>query len=313
MRRRRSQVATAFARRSMLALMLLLTTGVGSFSGSVSPALAQGATFECPDPVPAASSPAAAETAATPAPAEVAFPEGGGDLTVFAAASLTDAFEQMATDLEAANDGLAITYNFAGSQALATQLGEGAEADVFASANNAQMQVVIDNGNVTAEPVTFVRNRLVIVTPADNPAEIDSPDDLGSPDLLLVLAQAEVPVGRYSREAICLMGQDSATYGDDFVGRVAANVVSEEEDVRDVLAKVQLGEADAGIVYVSDANVAGDEVQRIEIPDEVNVLATYPIAAVAGGDEALADAFIAYVLGPEGQAILGEFGFEPVA
>jgi molybdate transport system substrate-binding protein len=94
---------------------------------------------------------------------------------------------------------------------------------------------------------------------------------------------------------------------------VAANVVSEEEDVRDVLAKVQLGEADAGIVYFSDASVAGDEVQRIEIPDEVNILATYPIAAVAGGDEALADAFIAYVLSPEGQAILGEFGFEPVA
>jgi molybdate transport system substrate-binding protein len=305
-------VATAFARRSMLALLLLLTTGVGSFSGSVGPALAQGATFECPDPVPAAASPAAAATAAIPAPAEVTFPEDGGDLTVFAAASLTDAFEQMATDLEIANDGLTITYNFAGSQALATQLGEGAEADVFASANNVQMQVAIDNGNVTAEPVTFVRNRLVIVTPVDNPAGIDSPDDLGKSDLLLVLAQTEVPVGRYAREAVCLMGQHTATYGDDFVGRVATNVVSEEEDVRDVLAKVQLGEADAGIVYVSDAKVAGDEVQRIAIPDEVNILATYPIAAVAGGDEALADAFIAYVLGPEGQAILAEFGFEPV-
>jgi molybdate transport system substrate-binding protein len=232
---------------------------------------------------------------------------------VFAAASLTDAFEQVAIDLEAANEGLTITYNFGGSQALVTQLSEGAEADVFASANNAQMQAAIDNGAIAGDPATFVRNRLVIVTPANNPAGVDSADDLGAPGLLLVLAQPEVPVGRYARDSVCRMGQDTATYGDDFVGRVAANVVSEEEDVRDVLAKVQLGEADAGIVYVSDAGVAGDEVKRIEIPDDVNILASYPIAAVAGGDEASADAFIAYVLGPEGQATLTEFGFEPVA
>ena len=162
----------------------------------------------------------------------------------------------METDLEAAHPGLTITYNFAGSQALVTQLQEGAKADVFASANNAQMKAAIDNGSISGEPEPFVRNRLAVVVPADNPAGIDSPADLGQDGLKLVLAQAEVPVGKYARESLCKMGQDSATYGDDFVNSVAANIVSEEEDVRDVLAKVELGEADAGIVYVSDANAA---------------------------------------------------------
>jgi len=120
-------------------------------------------------------------------------------------------------------------------------------------------------------------------------------------------------VGRYARESVCLMGQDAPTYGEDFVAHVASNVVSEEEDVRDVLAKVALGEADAGIVYVSDAAAAGDEVQRIEIPDADNIVASYPIAAVTGGDAALAEAFIAYLLSADGQATLADFGFEPVS
>ena len=119
-------------------------------------------------------------------------------------------------------------------------------------------------------------------------------------------------MGRYARESVCLMSQDTASYGEDFLARVAGNVVSEEEDVRDVLAKVALGEADAGIVYVSDAAAAGDEVQLIEIPEAVNIVATYPIAAVAGGDAALAEAFIAYLLSADGQATLADFGFEPV-
>ena len=243
---------------------------------------------------------------------EAPFPEAGGDLTVFAASSLTDAFEQIETDLEAAHPGLQITYNFGGSQALVTQLSEGAQADAFASANNAQMTAATDNGSISGAPITFVHNRLAIVTPKDNPAGITSPADLGEEGLKIVLAQAEVPVGRYARESVCTMGQDPVAFGEDFVARVAGNVVSEEEDVRDVLAKVTLGEADAGIVYVSDAAAAGDEVQVIQIPDAVNIVASYPIAAVTGGDAALADAFIAYVLSPEGQATLVDFGFEPV-
>lgn len=244
---------------------------------------------------------------------DAAFPEGGGNLTVFAAASLTDAFGAVKTDLEAAHPGLAIAYNFAGSQALVTQLGEGAEADVFASANNTQMKAAQEKDLISGDPVMFVKNKLVIVTPADNPAGIDSPDDLGTAGVRLVLAQADVPVGRYAREAVCGMAQDTAAFGEDFASRVAGNVVSEEEDVRDVLTKVELGEADAGIVYVSDAFIGSDKVQQVEIPADLNIIATYPISTVTGGDEALGDAFIAYVLSDDGQATLADYGFEPIS
>jgi molybdate transport system substrate-binding protein len=291
-------------------LAVVISLGLVPFGPATT--AAQPTVWECPEP--AANGSVAATPAASPAPAEpVAFPAAGGELTVFAAASLTDAFEAMQADLEAANPELTISYNFGGSQALVTQLTEGAQADVFASANNPQMDVAIEAGLVAGDPVTFVRNRLTVVTPAENPAGIASAADLGNEGLRLVLAQAEVPVGRYARESVCKMAMDAETYGDGFVERVAANVVSEEEDVRDVLTKVELGEADAGIVYVSDAAISGDQVQTFAIPDEVNVIATYPVAAMAEGDEALAGAFISYLLSAEGQATLSEFGFEPVA
>ena len=301
---------TLTRRGSVIALGLTL---LGAPLLGAAPARAQ-VSFECP--APAAATPGAAAASASPAaaaPVDAEFPEGGGELTVFAAASLTDAFGKIKTDLEAEHSGLSITYNFAGSQALVTQLGEGAEADVFASANNTQMKAAEAKDLISGDPVTFITNELVIVTPADNPAGIDSPDDLGASGVRLVLAQADVPVGKYAREAVCDMSQDTAMFGDDFVGRVAGNVVSEEEDVRAVLTKVELGEADAGIVYVSDAFVSGDQVQQVEIPADFNILATYPIATVTGGDDALGDAFIAYVLSDDGQATLADYGFAPIS
>lgn len=307
---REGLLVQAFTRRSLVILLLaLVSTGAMPVK---QPARAQDAPFDCAAPNSANASPTIADTqvAATP-PAGTSFPESGGELTVFAAASLTDAFETMKSELEAAHPGLHITYNFAGSQALVTQLNEGAEADVFASANNAQMEAAAENGSIAGDSVTFVQNELVIVTPAENPAGIETPTEIGNDGVRLVLAQAEVPAGRYAREAVCKMAQDTAEFGENFVERVAANVVSEEEDVRDVLAKVELGEADAGIVYRSDAFIGGDQVYLIEIPEEVNVLASYPIAAVTGGDQALAEAFIAYLLSAEGQTTLEQFGFAP--
>jgi molybdate transport system substrate-binding protein len=274
------------------------------------PAAAQPTHWECPSSVaPSEESEATPLSVSTPV---VKFPGEGGDLTVFAAASLTDAFEAIGSELESANPDLSITYNFGGSQALVTQLEEGAQADVFASANTAQMDAAIEADLVAGEPVPFVHNRLAVVTPADNPAGIESAADLGKEGILLVLAQTEVPAGRYAREAVCRMASDTAAYGSDFVQRVATNVVSEEEDVRDVLSKVTLGEADAGIVYVSDAAAAGEQVHVVDIPDEVNVIATYPIAVLAEGDQALGSAFVAYLLSEEGQALLERFGFQPV-
>ena len=292
---------------------LLATLGAGFGGGVYTPTagLAQ-STIACAPPVSPAAIPTA--TAATPEAeaAAVAFP-AEGDLTIFAAASLTAAFDQIIADVEAANPGITIEEpNYAGSQALVTQLSEGAGADLFASASGRQMTVAVENGVIASEPVDFTQNRLAIVVPTDNPAGIDGVEDLGQDGLKLVLALPDVPVGQYAREAVCKAGADTATYGEGFVDAVAGNVVSEEDNVKAVLAKVQLGEADAGVVYTTDIteDVAGD-VTLIEIPQPVNVIARYPIAVVAGGDEALAAAFIAYVLGPEGQATLALFGFEP--
>lgn len=272
---------------------------------------AQQTAWACPTPAATAISTPAEATPATAEQDPVAFPAEGGDLTVFAAASLTDAFEAIEQELEAATPNLSITFNFGGSQTLVTQLEEGAQADVFAPANAAQMDAAIAAELVSGAPAPFVHNRLAIVTPAGNPAAIERAADLGREGILLVLAQPEVPAGRYARESVCLMATDTATYGPDFVERVAANVVSEEEDVRDALAKVALGEADAGIVYVSDAAAAGDQLLVVDIPAEVNVIATYPVAVLAGGDEVLGSAFVSYLLSEEGQAVLEHYGFQP--
>lgn len=277
--------------------------------------VAQGRGFDCALLVgrgvatPGAVSVAAATPAVT---AEVRFPAEGGDLTVFAAASLTDAFEAIGADLEGANRGLNISFNFGGSQTLVTQLAEGAEADALASANDTQMESAIANGSVVAEARTFARNELAIVVPVDNPAGITEAADIGAPGVTLVLAQADVPVGRYARESVCAMGRSAGAFGEGFDERVAENIVSEEEDVRGVLTRVRLGEADAGIVYASDAAAAAEEVILIAIPAEFNLVATYPIAPVVGGDEGLARAFIAYLLGEGGQATLVDFGFQTV-
>src|SRR5687767_9267409 len=206
--------------------MLVFIMSVGIQPVGLLRASAQPAGWECPPPAAVDATPAGMPVPAEHAP--VAFPAEGGDLTVFAASSLTDAFEAIEQELEAATPNLSITYNFGGSQALVTQLGEGAQADVFASANVAQMDAAIAAGVVPGTPLPFAHNRLAIVTPASNPAAIGSAANLGKEGILLVLAQPEVPAGRYARETVCLMATDTTTYGAGFVERVAANVVSEE-------------------------------------------------------------------------------------
>ncbi|HEU5430672.1 MAG TPA: molybdate ABC transporter substrate-binding protein, partial [Thermomicrobiales bacterium] len=285
--RRQARLGVRSIMPTLLALTSVLAIGPG-VATRAQPASA----IACAPASPAAS-PAATVPASPVAPHAAEFPAAGGQLTVFAAASLTDAFNDMKQSLEAAHPGLTITYNFAGSQALVTQLQQGAKADVFASANDVQMKAAIANGSIAGAPVVFARNVLTIIVPAANPAGIATAADLAKPGLKLVLAAPAVPAGKYAREAICKLAADSAN-GEGFAAKVAANVVSEEEDVRDVLAKVHLGEADAGIVYVTDAMSAGAAVRTIDIPAAANVVATYPIAATTDGDAALADAFIAY-------------------
>ena len=239
--------------------------------------------------------------------------DGGTELRVFAAASLTDAFTAIGDDFEAANDDVDVTFNFAGSPALITQLDEGASADVLATADQQNMANAIEKNLVADEGVTFARNRLVIIVPEDNPAGITSPQGLAKPGIKLVLAAAEVPVGRYARESLEKFSADPA-YGADFSATVLANVVSEEPNVKAVVTKIQLGEADAGIVYVTDVTEdVSVDISEIAIADEFNVIASYPVAVTAeAGEPDVAQAFIDYVLSPEGQATLEEFGFIPV-
>ncbi|HEY2980912.1 MAG TPA: molybdate ABC transporter substrate-binding protein [Anaerolineales bacterium] len=230
-------------------------------------------------------------------------------LTVFAAASLTDAFEELSAHFEAAHPGVRVSLNFAGSQALRTQIEEGAQADVFASASGEEMDALVTGGLADAQaPAVFLSNKLVVIMPADNPAALESLEGLATPGLKLVLAAEDVPVGNYSRQALDLM---NGAYGTDFKARVLANVVSNEDNVKQVVAKVQLGEADAGIVYTSDA-VASPELQKLEIPAEVNVIAEYQIVPLLRSPNlALAGEFIAYALSADGQAILRAWGFLP--
>jgi molybdate transport system substrate-binding protein len=233
-----------------------------------------------------------------------------GELTVFTAASLTDAFKEIAAQIERANPGTKLTFNFAGSPTLRTQLAQGARADVFASADEPNMYGAERDGTISGEPQIFARNLLVVVVPANNPAGINTPQDLAKPKLKLVLTNKDVPVGNYARQALDKMSRDPA-FGKDFSTRVLANLVSEETNVKQVASKVQLGEADAGIVYSTDVTPAiGSAVRVIPIPPEFNVIAKYPIAAVKGARNALgARAFIEYVLSPAGQAILARYGF----
>jgi molybdate transport system substrate-binding protein len=241
-------------------------------------------------------------------------------LTVFAAASLTEAFTDMGEAFKARNPGLEVVFNFAGSQQLAQQLAQGAPADVFASANQTQMDAAIQAGRLTMDdPQVFARNRLVVIYPKGNPGGLTRLGDLARPGIKLVLAAKEVPAGSYAMQFLEKASQSrhsrdqSADFGAGFKEAVLSNVVSYEENVRSVYSKLALGEADAGIVYATDVPRGNpDGVGRLEVPAALNAVAEYPIAVVRDSpNPSLAEAFVAFVLSPEGQQILAGYGFTP--
>ena len=236
----------------------------------------------------------------------------GVTLNVFAAASLTDAFNEIGAAFGAANPGVSVVFNFAGSNQLAAQIAAGAPADVFAAADAAQMAAAVASGRVDAGAARpLATNRLVVVVPAGNPAGIATLQELAVPDTLLVLAAEEVPVGRYALAFLDRAAADAA-FGGGFRAAVLANVVSYEANARGVLNKVALGEADAGIVYASD-RVGAEGVAALQIPDTLNVVAQYPIAPLNDSAQPeLAASFVAWVLGEAGQAVLADYSFGPV-
>jgi molybdate transport system substrate-binding protein len=230
-------------------------------------------------------------------------------LTIFAASSLTEAFSEIGAAFEFANPNVDLTFSFASSRILRTQIEAGAPADVFASASMQEMESLVSAGMVaTGSPRVFLTNELAVILPSTNPADVQGLQDLSRPGLKLVLAAEEVPVGDYARQSLEKM---NAAFQPDFSALVLANVVSNEDNVKQAVAKVQLGEADAAIVYASDA-VAAPDLKRMEIPAGLNVIAQYPIAPLSDSARAtLARRFVEYVLSPAGQAILGKWGFGP--
>ncbi len=221
-----------------------------------------------------------------------------GSLTVFAAASLTETFNDLKTQLVADHPNLDLTYNFAGSQTLVTQLQQGGPGDVFASADERNMQRAVDAGLVE-QPRAFAGNKLEIAVAPGNPKNIGGLADLARPDLAVVLEDPSVPAGNYTRQALNKVG-------------VSVKPKSLELDVKAALAKVASGEADATVVYVTDVKAASTKVAGVPIPDEANVIATYPIAVVkASGNIAAARAFVDEVVTGKGQQVLKDHGFLP--
>jgi molybdate transport system substrate-binding protein len=225
-------------------------------------------------------------------------------LTVFAAASLKESFEELGARFSAAHPGVSVTFNFAGSQQLAQQLAQGAPADVFAAAGTREMGGAVRAGAVVSGTErAFATNRLAVIVPRDNPAGIVVFEDLARPGVRLVLAGPSVPAGAYALQAIDRLGPDLAA-------RVQANVVSQEENVRAVVTKIALGEGDAGIVYFTDVT---SDVKFVPIRNAFNVRAVYLLAPTAHppAGAALAQAFVDFVWSPDGQAILARHGFGP--
>ncbi|HEY8523841.1 MAG TPA: molybdate ABC transporter substrate-binding protein [Acidimicrobiales bacterium] len=222
-----------------------------------------------------------------------------GSLTVFAAASLTDAFDELGAAFEDTHPGVSVTFSYEGSASLRDQILAGAPADVFASANLPTMEAVVDGGGVDGEPEIFATNELAIAVPAGNEAGIDGLDDFSDESLLIGLCDEEVPCGEFGRRALANAGVTPAPD-------------TNEPDVRSLLDKVASGDLDAGVVYVTDVEAAGDAVEGIAIPAEHNVAAEYPIATLATAENAeAAEAFVDFVLSDAGQDVLRAHGFGP--
>jgi molybdate transport system substrate-binding protein len=221
-----------------------------------------------------------------------------GTVTVFAAASLTESFRQIGKDFEAANAGTSVKFNFAGSSALATQINQGAPADVFASAARKNMQTVTDAGNGDGTATTFGKNQLVIAVPKGNPKGITALSDLDKPGVNVALCAPEVPCGAAARTALA-------------PANLTITPVTLEQDVKAALSKVKLGEVDAALVYRTDAKAGASDVDGIEFPQSASAINDYPIVVLKNApNKAGAQAFVAYVLSDKGKALLMAAGFQ---
>lgn len=240
---------------------------------------------------------------------------GSGDaigLTIFAAASLRDVLDQAKRAYEVARPGTTISVSSDSSSTLATQIEQGAPADVFLSADTTNPHRLVDGGHASGEPTVFAANELTIIVPAGNPASIASPADLAGEGVKVIAAGDEVPITTYATRLVANLARQ-AGYPDGFEAAYTANVVSKEDNVRAVVAKIELGEGDAGIVYVTDAR-ASTRVEIVDVPEAANVVASYAgVVVKASAHQAAAAAFLDWFAGSDGQSILASFGFLPPA
>lgn len=242
-----------------------------------------------------------AASPSTSAPASV-------ELTVYAAASLKGALEKARTDYEAANAGVTLRISTDSSSTLETQIEQGAPADVFLSADTTSPDKLVAGGFASGAAVPFAGNKLTVIVPSDNPAGVVTPVDLAKAGLKVIAAGDEVPITKYAAQLVANLAEESA-YPADFAARYAANVASREDNVKAVVAKLELGEGDAGIVYVTDAAVS-TKVKTIDVPASSSVTASYAgVVVKASPNQDAAQAFLAWFAGPDGRAILSSFGF----
>jgi len=231
-------------------------------------------------------------------------------LTIFGAASLKGVLDKVKTMYEAANPGTTLTISTDSSATLETQIELGAPADVFLSADTTNPKKLVDKGLAAGAAVTFAGNKLTIIVPAANPAGIRSPKDLAKTGVKVIAAGDAVPITKYATLLVANLAKE-AGYPADFVAKYTANIASKEDNVKAIVAKIELGEGDAGIVYVTDAK-ASTKVTAVDVPDTANVPATYSgVVVKASKNAAAAQAFLTWFAGPGGQAILGSFGFLP--
>ena len=253
-------------------------------------------------------SPAASSAAsAAPTTATSAAPAA---LTIFGAASLKGVLDKVKTTYEAANPGTTLTISTDSSATLETQIELGAPADVFLSADTTNPKKLVDKGLAAGAAVTFAGNKLTIIVPTANPAGITSPKDLAKTGVKVIGAGDAVPITKYATMLVANLAKESG-YPADFAAKYTANIASKEDNVKAIVAKIELGEGDAGIVYVTDAK-ASTKVTAVDVPDMADVPATYSgVVVKASKNAAAAQAFLTWFAGPDGQAILGSFGFLP--
>ena len=255
-----------------------------------------------------ATSPSAGQT--TPVATGEVSASANIELTVFAAASLKGVLDKAKAAYETAYPGTTVTVSTDSSSALEMQIEQAAPADVFLSADTTNPKKLVDGGFADGGAVTFAGNKLTVIVPTANPAGITTPADLAKTGVKVIAAGPEVPITKYATQLVGNLANE-AGYPADFVAKYAGNVASQEDNVKSVVAKIELGEGDAGIVYVTDAK-ASTKVTPIDIPDTANVPTTYAgVVVKASKNAAAAKTFLDWFAGPDGQAILGEFGFLP--